>query len=936
MFSLMIQKLRNKKWIVMCVLAGNILLIAVAVSHSLYRASAFQRMMTEEFAQYQEDTGNWPASFQVEQNFLRQISQMTFGDTDAAVWEFVADMGIPVQESVIWFATKTVQGEAKDIRDGKKSKTMQLAAASDWEEHIEITQGTMPGQQITEDGFVEVAVSETVMVYMDLLIGDEFTIDTIEDKNQNPLKIRVTGMYQFKEDSQLYQMTPVSKGFSQVFMQENIFRQLFTSGSVANQSLQTGWYVFWDYTQMEAEKIADYLNTYRNAAETGILSDKVDASVFQNNITQYSARVKQIGVTLMILQIPVLLLVSAFLYMISGQMLGMEQNEISLMKSRGANKRQIVGLYLLQSVFLSGLSFVPGLLLGIGICSFMNGATAFLEFSGNFGMQTGLSAEVFLYGAAAALLSVAMTTIPVIRYSGVSIVHVKQNRSKKKKSLWKKMYLDGICLAVSLYGYFSYRRNEQAIVQNVLKGENLDPMLYISFSVFILGCGLLLCRLQPYLMKLFYRLFGKRLKPAAYASMLEAIRTSYKQEFIILFLILTVAIGISDTTLSRTVLANAEENIGYVLGTDVVMQEKWKNNYQAVLMGLTDKLEFYEPDYSKYGQITGVEEMTKVFRKTMRFPKNQDIKNVDMIAVSTKGFAEVTQMQEGMLPYHYYDYLNVLASDYQGFLVSENFMTNFGYKLGDKIELVDAIEGYSQFPVTGYIRGFFNYWPGYNPVIYQANEDGITECQDNYMIVGNYASVMDQTLFQPYQIWMKVNDEGEGVNQWMKDNPDVIFERADIVTELMQEKKEDTLVQGTNGILSMSFLIILLLCCVGYLIYWIMSIRSRELLFGVLRAMGMQKKEIMWMLAIEQICSGFFAIVAGGGIGVLASRLFVPMIQSTYAATDQVLPLKLITQASDVIQLYLVILAVLGICLMILGKLISRMNISNALKLGED
>ena len=140
----------------------------------------------------------------------------------------------------------------------------------------------------------------------------------------------------------------------------------------------------------------------------------------------------------------------------------------------------------------------------------------------------------------------------------------------------------------------------------------------------------------------------------------------------------------------------------------------------------------------------------------------------------------------------------------------------------------------------------------------------------------------------------------------------------------------------SNGILSMSFMVILLLCCVGYLIYWIMSIRSRELLFGVLRAMGMRKTEITWMLVVEQICSGLFAIVCGGGIGVLASRMFVPMIQQAYAASEQVLPLRLITQTGDMVQLFAVIGIMLCVCLGVLGRIVSKLNISSALKLGED
>lgn len=83
----------------------------------------------------------------------------------------------------------------------------------------------------------------------------------------------------------------------------------------------------------------------------------------------------------------------------------------------------------------------------------------------------------------------------------------------------------------------------------------------------------------------------------------------------------------------------------------------------------------------------------------------------------------------------------------------------------------------------------------------------------------------------------------------------------------MEAVSKDPLLQGTNGVLTMSFIVMLVLCTAGYLIYWIMSIRAREMVFGVLRACGMHKGEIFKMLFMEQFFSGVCAVFAGIGIG---------------------------------------------------------------------
>ena len=148
--------------------------------------------------------------------------------------------------------------------------------------------------------------------------------------------------------------------------------------------------------------------------------------------------------------------------------------------------------------------------------------------------------------------------------------------------------------------------------------------------------------------------------------------------------------------------------------------------------------------------------------------------------------------------------------------------------------------------------------------------------------------------------------------------------------------KNDALFQGTNGILTMSFIVILILCCTGFLIYWILSIRQRELLFGVFRAMGMTRREVIQMLINEQIFSSGVSILIGTMIGLLASRMFVPLVQIFYASTDQAIPLEVVNKALDMVRLFSIIGIVIIICMIVLGKLISRINISQALKLGED
>jgi putative ABC transport system permease protein len=106
--------------------------------------------------------------------------------------------------------------------------------------------------------------------------------------------------------------------------------------------------------------------------------------------------------------------------------------------------------------------------------------------------------------------------------------------------------------------------------------------------------------------------------------------------------------------------------------------------------------------------------------------------------------------------------------------------------------------------------------------------------------------------------------------------------------------------------------------------------------FGIFRAMGLSVKNLIGMLVCEQILISGTAILTGIIIGGITSELFVPLLQMVYSAAQQVPPFKVAAAREDYIRIYSVVLVMLGIGLSVLGVIISRIKIHQAIKLGED
>ncbi|MBQ8165908.1 MAG: ABC transporter permease, partial [Lachnospiraceae bacterium] len=211
------------------------------------------------------------------------------------------------------------------------------------------------------------------------------------------------------------------------------------------------------------------------------------------------------------------------------------------------------------------------------------------------------------------------------------------------------------------------------------------------------------------------------------------------------------------------------------------------------------------------------------------------------------------------------------------------------------------------------------------------------ELKENYLVVANYATVAKSFKISPYQVWMSLSEDAgyEDVEAFLENNK-VEIESIGILDEDIMRMKNSPMIQITNGMFTLSFIIALILCAIGFLIYWISSIRQRELLFGVYRAMGMSLKNVNGMLINEHIFSTFLSVIAGGVVGMVSTLLFVKLFGIVYLPEKHNLDIYIYFEMGDIVKLSVVIVLMILVCILVLRKLIKSLNITQALKLGEE
>lgn len=933
MLGIMLQKMWHKRWMNLSLLLGCILLVATAVCFPLYQEAAYNRMLQDEFNQYVANNGVWPAEFS---SMISSDKDRT-GKNIASMEKLMADIykNLGVKEKYTTYFYTLPSGEIRSAisRQDAEGLEVRLGAKSGIEDHAVLINGEMISEDgYTDDGEIEVVISQACMVNLGLLVNETIIFRDYRDFDGNEIRMKIIGVFVEDDNKDYYWQESKGELDNVCLMKMDLFREMFTGDHAAKYKINCKYYAMFEYEDILASDV-DYIVKWTDyyteqSGYKGVLS----RPLFRDVIDSYQNKYSRISATLVILQVPVLIMLAAFLLMISSQMYEMERNEISVIKSRGSSRGQIFRLYLYQALLLNGVGALLGMPLGLAMSKLLGSTRNFLVFDFSENLSVRYTPTSLIYMGAAILLGLICLAIPAIKHSKVSIVNLKQQKAARKKPLWEKLFVDLILLAVSGYGFYNFNHNSDKISEAVLKGESLDPILYMSSSVMIIGAGLLFLRLQPYFLQLIYTIGKKKWKPAAFVSFMENVKNGRKQQLIMLFLIMTVSLGMYHATVARTIVENSVRNAEYLDGADVIVKEVWTEikTREGKPTG-----EYIEPNLDKYMLANWIDQYTKVIYDEQAYISTggTNRQKVTLMGIHTKEFGQISWVNMNLNGEHFYNYLNEMAVVENGVLLSSDFRDKLGYKVGDTI----SYSNYGEKSVTGVIVDFFDYWPGYVPVVRSVTPDGELTSESSYLVVANYEYVRSKVGAVPYEVWIK---QKEGTTQttiynWVQENDARLTKYINRDSDLANAEN-DPLLQGTNGILTLGFVVTIILCGVGYLIYWIMSIRSRELVFGVLRASGFHKGELFQVLINEQIFCGFLSILAGFGIGKITSMMFVPIIQKAYASTAQVLPLELITNPFDIQRLIIVVGVVMIICLSVLTLMIMRMNVAKALKLGED
>jgi putative ABC transport system permease protein len=950
MFRIVLQKMIHNGWMVLCLAAGSFLAVALISSIPMYTEAIMQRMLVRDLESFQRERNTYPGTLQARYNFYNPSLDPTrarFFDyiNDTTRDDLIPSLDLPVlEQSVHGMLDYMLAFDAEKPDEKNRRPNTQVQALQGLEDHITILYGREPVKGLV-DGAYEVIVTEQAMLNLDLLLGNTYIIYNMMNEEEI-FRLKVVGVFTQESTQDLFWFRGLREFSDSFIIDFDTFNEKFIREYTPNLS-----YIFWffalDYQEIKVDKLTALLQTidrYQRLTHEYRIDFRFPVlPMFES----YNARANTLSLMLLFLQTPVLLMLVFFIYMVSQLVINNERNEIAVLKSRGAGLSQVFNIYLVESVILGGAALVVGPLFGFFIVSFLGSSNGFMEFVQRVALPVRLSPRAYLYAVGGFLLFVVTMLLPVVAFSRSSIVEHKRNKVRSNKpAFWKRFFIDIILIGMSAYGLYSYNSQQEILSITGVEGSSLpvDPLLFGISVLFILGAGLLVLRLFPFFVNFLFSI-GKRVwKPHTYAAFIQVGRSGGIQQFLMIFIILSLSIGVFNSTAARTINTNVEEKIRYGTGADIALTPFWEDLNASGggddVSSLTEapgagastssaaSPQYREPNFDPYLKLEGVEVATKVYRNeriTIRAPGGKN-GVAELMAVIPHEFARVAWFRRDLMPHHFFNYLNLLAASPKAMLVSSSLRDEYGLKQGDSILLSWAGQG----TIEGIIYAFIDYWPAVNP----------TKGTSRYghpFIVANLSLVHAKMAMEPYQIWLAKSNGATSreVFTSIEEQKIELTRIVDADQEIIT-RKNDPMLQGTNGVLTLGFLVSMAISLAGFVIYWILSLKSRVLQFGIIRAMGLEKSRVSRMLIWEHLLISGTAIVIGIVIGRVSANLFVPLIQLVYASSEQVPPFRIVIEGQDFLQIYVIGALMIATGIALFRLIISKLNVHQALKLGEE
>ena len=147
-------------------------------------------------------------------------------------------------------------------------------------------------------------------------------------------------------------------------------------------------------------------------------------------------------------------MIGYFIILVSSLVVQRQSNEIAVLRSRGASRMQMLGVYLLEGLLLGLVALGIGVLLAQAAALAMTWTRSFLTLAPTEVLPIDLTPEAWQRGLQMLGLLLLASLLPAFGAARYTVVSYKSERARDtKRPFWQRAYIDLLLLIPVYYGY---------------------------------------------------------------------------------------------------------------------------------------------------------------------------------------------------------------------------------------------------------------------------------------------------------------------------------------------------------------------------------------------------------------------------------------------------------------------------------------------------
>lgn len=927
-----LKRLVTKRWLALSLVLGMLVSAALATAIPIYSDGINASILWDSLA---KGAGHRQA-FDFVFRYVGSWNGAVDEDQYLPVNEYLSEqassrVGLPQLDQTRYLATPYLQlyRADEDFITRNRLDRVKLAYLTDVSEHIQLIEGEQP-VSTAEPGQVEALAALDLANALDLKVGDTYTLYLPDNGDGQVYRqdLLISGLWIPDDPESDYWALYSADSFEKKLLVPEESWWAATAG-LTRPVDEAAWRLTLDGTKVTSGRVPALL------ARTAQVQNRT-AALLQNTelesspvpaLRQFRSKSQALTGSLFAFSAPVLGLVLFFLSLAAGLFVRNQQNEIAVLRSRGASRLWILVIYIIEWGSLGLAAWVLGVPAGMLLAGLMGRTQSFLDFSNVSAFAPHLSMQAVFLGLLAVGVGIVFCLIPVWQFGRYTVISYKQERARaQKRPIWQRFYLDIACLLPALYGWYTlYTKGRLSVLGRAVGSTDpfQNPLLFLLPSLFLLGSGLLLIRLLPLILNAVAGITS-RLSGVSFPYVIRHFaRSGHAYQGVLLLTICTVGLAVFVASEAASLDQSTHDSIYYTVGADLNLAEGGEFIPDQDSADSDSGLWNFLP-IADHLNIPGVEAAARVGEYDASVSLSGVSANGQVLGIDRTDFAQVAFFRDDFANESFISLLNRLAARPDAVLVDEETWQKFGLNTGDTLPVEIELQG-ETYDLSLTVVGVFQRFPTWSPE------------RDGALFVTNLDPIFEAVgAIQPYDVWLKTqpdvntSDIVNGINELGV----VVITTQDARAQYEQILEEPGR-QGVLGMLSIGFLSSAGLALVLLLLYILFSFRERAIQLGVLRAIGMHVRQMQQVMAGELAFLIVCSLLIGTLIGILAVSLYVPYLPVESGSSVDALPLISQVAWLAIGEVGLLFSAAFGLGTYLLITVQRRMNLYQAIKLGD-